>query len=102
MAEVRKFSDAEIRERLNTLNAWSLDHGKLYKEYTFKDFVTAFAFMTKVAQAAEAIAHHPEWFNVYNTVKVHLSTHDVGGISERDFDLARKMDDLAKVEPGKH
>lgn len=102
MAEVRKFSDAEIRERLNTLNAWSLDHGKLYKEYTFKDFVTAFAFMTKVAQAAEAIAHHPEWFNVYNTVKVHLSTHDVGGISERDFDLARKMDDLAKVEPSKH
>ena len=102
MAELRKLLDAETRERLNTLNAWSLDQGKLYKEYTFKDFVTAFAFMTKVAQAAEAIAHHPEWFNVYNTVKVHLSTHDVGGISERDFDLARKMDDLAKGESGKH
>lgn len=102
MAEVKKLLETEIRERLNKLNAWSLDQGKLYKEYTFKDFVTAFAFMTKVAQAAEAIAHHPEWFNVYNTVKVHLSTHDVGGISERDFDLAHKMDDLAKVKHGKH
>ena len=96
MAQVRKLSDAEIREGLETLNEWSLDQGKLYKEYKFKDFVTTFAFMTKVAQAAEAVAHHPEWFNVYNTVKVHLSTHDVGGISEHDFDLAQKMDDLAK------
>lgn len=102
MAEVKKLSDAEIRERLTTLNAWSLDQGKLYKEYIFKDFVAAFAFMTKVAQAAEANAHHPEWLNVYNTVKVHLSTHDVNGISQRDFDLAQKMDDLAKVEHGKH
>jgi len=96
MAQVRKLSDAAIRERLETLNEWSLDQGKLYKEYKFKDFVAAFAFMTKVAQAAEAVAHHPEWFNVYNTVKVHLSTHDVGGISEYDFDLAQKMDALAK------
>lgn len=96
MAEVRKLLDAEIRERLNKLNAWSLDQGKLYKEYKFKDFVTAFAFMTKVAGVAEALAHHPEWFNVYNTVKVHLSTHDVGGISECDFALAEKMDGLAK------
>ncbi|MGC4098235.1 MAG: 4a-hydroxytetrahydrobiopterin dehydratase [Nitrospira sp.] len=101
MAEVRKLTDTEIRDCLNKLNAWSLDHGKLYKEYTFKDFVAAFAFMTKVAQAAEAYAHHPEWFNVYNTVKVHLSTHDVGGISDRDVTLAQKMDDLAKAEHGK-
>lgn len=96
MTGLRKLSEPEIREHLNKLNAWSLDQGKLYKEYKFKDFVAAFAFMSKVAQAAEAVAHHPEWFNVYNTVKVHLSTHDVGGISERDFDLALKMDDIAK------
>ena len=96
MAEIRKLLDAEIRERLNKLNAWSLDQGKLHKEYKFKDFVTAFAFMTKVAEVAEALAHHPEWFNVYNTVKVHLSTHDVGGISERDFDLAQTIDHIAK------
>lgn len=96
VTELRKLVETEIRERLKSLNAWSLDQGKLYKEYKFKDFVAAFAFMTKVAEAAEAVAHHPEWFNVYDTVQVHLSTHEVGGISERDFDLARKMDDLAK------
>ncbi|MDK2745266.1 MAG: 4a-hydroxytetrahydrobiopterin dehydratase [Nitrospira sp.] len=94
MTAVRKLSDPEIRDRLNNLNDWSLDHGKLYREYKFKDFVTAFAFMTKVAQAAEAAAHHPEWFNVYDTVKVHLSTHDVGGISARDFDLAQQIDHI--------
>ena len=96
MTELRKLLDTEIKERLKNLNTWSLEQGKLYKEYKFKDFVAAFAFMTKVAEAAEAVGHHPEWFNVYDTVRVHLSTHDVGGISERDFDLARKMDDLAK------
>lgn len=96
MAEVRKLSDPEIRVRLNNLKDWSLDQGKLYKEYKFEDFVTAFAFMSKVAQAAEAMAHHPEWLNVYDTVKVHLSTHDVGGVSERDFDLAQKIDHIRR------
>ncbi|UVT17416.1 MAG: 4a-hydroxytetrahydrobiopterin dehydratase [Nitrospira sp.] len=92
MTAVRKLSDPEIKDRLNNLNDWALDHGTLYREYKFNDFVTAFAFMTKVAQAAEAMAHHPEWSNVYDTVKLHLSTHEVGGISERDFDLAQKID----------
>ncbi|MEO8338772.1 MAG: 4a-hydroxytetrahydrobiopterin dehydratase [Nitrospirota bacterium] len=96
MTEQRKLLETEIRERLKNLDAWSLDQGKIYKEYKFKDFVAAFAFMTKVAEAAETVAHHPEWFNVYDTVRVHLSTHEVGGISERDFELARKMDGLAK------
>ena len=97
MTEVRKLSDADVTARLKSLNTWSLDEGKLYKEYKFKDFVTAFAFMTKVAKVAEEAAHHPEWLNVYDLVKVHLSTHDAGGISERDFDLAKKMDQLAKT-----
>lgn len=97
MTEVSKLSDADITARLKSLTTWSLDEGKLCKEYKFKDFVTAFAFMTKVAKAAEDAAHHPEWLNVYNLVKVHLSTHDVGGISELDFDLANRMDQLAKA-----
>jgi 4a-hydroxytetrahydrobiopterin dehydratase len=94
--ELNKLAEAEITDQLENLSDWSLNQGKLYKEYKFKDFVAAFAFMTKVAEAAEALAHHPEWFNVYNTVRVHLSTHEVGGISQRDFDLARKMEDIAK------
>ncbi len=96
MKELNKLAEAEITDQLENLRDWSLNQGKLYKEYKFKDFVAAFAFMTKVAEAAEALAHHPEWFNVYNTVRVHLSTHEVGGISQRDFDLARRMEDIAK------
>ncbi|MFH1154740.1 MAG: 4a-hydroxytetrahydrobiopterin dehydratase [Pseudomonadota bacterium] len=64
------------------------------KEYRFKNFRAAFAFMTKIAEIAEADRHHPEWFNVYGTVKVHLTTHEAGGISQRDISLARKMDGL--------
>jgi len=74
---------------------WQLCHGKLNKEFHFKNFVEAFGFMTKCALAAEAMNHHPEWFNVYATVRVDLSTHDAGGITELDFALARRMEALA-------
>jgi len=94
MSNVIKISDVEVRERLKTMNGWTLDQGKLYKAYKFKNFIAAFAFMTQVAEIAEAVGHHPEWFNVYGTVQVHLTTHEAGGISQRDFDLASKMDAL--------
>jgi len=73
---------------------WQLCHGKLNKEFHFKDFVEAFGFMTQCALLAEAMNHHPEWFNVYATVRVDLSTHDAGGITELDFALAGRMEDL--------
>ncbi|MYM55542.1 4a-hydroxytetrahydrobiopterin dehydratase [Thalassovita mangrovi] len=66
------------------------------KTYTFDDFTAAFAFMTRAALWAEKWGHHPEWFNVYKTVQVTLSTHDVGGLSALDAKLARKMDQLAE------
>ena len=66
-----------------------------YREYRFADFVTAFAFMAGVALVAERMNHHPEWFNVYGTVRVHLTTHDAGGITRKDLELARAMDALA-------
>jgi len=91
-----KLTQTEIREQLKKLKEWSLNEGKLYKEYKFRDFVTAFAFMTKVADVAEALNHHPEWFNVYDIVKISLTTHDVDGISQNDFFLARKIDELAQ------
>lgn len=71
-------------------------NGKLHREYRFPDFVHAFGFMAAAAVAIEAMNHHPEWFNVWNRVNVDLTTHDAGGITERDFKLARKMEDLAK------
>lgn len=94
--DIAKLAQTEIREQLKNLKEWSLNEGKLYKEYKFRDFVTAFAFMTKVADVAEALNHHPEWFNVYDIVKISLTTHDVDGISQNDFFLARKIDELAQ------
>jgi len=94
MGSPRRLTDGEIDDALAGLEGWSLERGKLHKEYRFADFVQAFAFMTRVAAAAEERAHHPEWFNVYSTVRVDLTTHDAGGISQRDVDLAREMDRL--------
>lgn len=93
--KVAKLSDAEVRERLAKVPSWKIESGKLRREFQFKDFVTAFGFMSKVALLAEKADHHPEWWNVYNKVKIELTTHDAGGLSERDFDLAQKIDALS-------
>lgn len=68
----------------------------IFKSYQHKDFVTAFGFMASVALIAEKMNHHPEWFNVYNRVDVTLTTHDAGGVTDKDFKLAKAMDDLLK------
>lgn len=81
------------------LNAgWRLasDRDALEKRYTFSGFIAAFGFMTRAALYAEKWNHHPEWFNVYNRVDVILTSHDAGGISQRDIKLARKLDVLAE------
>ncbi len=88
----------ELEEAIATLNEdcdgelWQVIDGKLTKEFKFKNFVKAFGWMSQMAIWAEKLNHHPEWFNVYNTVKVELVTHDVGGISELDFKLAKQME----------
>ena len=70
--------------------------GKLHREYKFADFVHAFGFMTTAALAIEKMNHHPEWFNVYNQVRVDLTTHDAGGITAKDVELAGLLDRTAK------
>ncbi len=90
-----KLSSDEIERRLGELDGWTLVDGKLHKDYRFSSFVQAFAFMSGVALTAEAMNHHPEWFNVYNRVSIDLITHDAGGVSEKDFELAAKADALA-------
>jgi len=95
MTERKKLSDSEIQENLAQLSGWNIENGKLHKNFQFQSFVEAFGFMTKTALAAEAMNHHPEWFNVYNKVTVDLSTHDLGGISTWDFELAKKMEEFA-------
>ena len=99
MARPIKLTDAEIAGELSKLPGWTVEGGKLFREYTFSDFVAAFGFMTSVALVAQAMDHHPEWFNVWNTVRVHLRTHDAGGITALDVKLAGSMEELARRQP---
>jgi 4a-hydroxytetrahydrobiopterin dehydratase len=90
----KKLTDAEIQALLTKLPGWKIVNGKLHQEYACKDFVAAFGNMTRVALVAEAMNHHPEWFNVWNKVVIDLTTHSVKGISDYDFVLAEKIDEI--------
>ncbi len=85
-------------EQINALPTelphWSLQNGKLQRELRFADFSEAFGFMARVALAAETLGHHPEWSNVWNRVSIALTTHDTGGLSSLDVELARRIDRL--------
>jgi 4a-hydroxytetrahydrobiopterin dehydratase len=76
------------------LSGWRLENGKLQRELGFADFSEAFGFMARVALAAEALGHHPEWSNVWNRVSIALTSHDTGGLSSLDLELARRIDQL--------
>ena len=92
----KKLTNSEIQAHLEGVAGWSVEDGKLHKEFQFESFVEAFGFMTSLALIAESMNHHPEWFNVYNRVTIDLMTHDAGGISGLDFQLAKKADALAR------
>jgi len=91
-----KLDDQTIAQRLVELEGWTLKDGKLHRSFRFGDFVAAFGFMSSAALVAESLNHHPEWFNVYNKVQVDLTTHDAGGITDLDFRLAARMNELAQ------
>ena len=92
---IAKASAQEIKSFLDKYSAWSISQGKLHREFVFGNFVQAFGFMTQAALYAEKSDHHPEWFNVYKKVIVDLTTHEADGITERDFSLAEKMEEIA-------
>ncbi|MCA3255018.1 MAG: 4a-hydroxytetrahydrobiopterin dehydratase [Alphaproteobacteria bacterium] len=91
---IAKLTDAERAELLPALTGWTHEPARdgIAKRYVFKDFTQAFAFMARVALLAEKADHHPEWSNVWNRVDILLTTHDAGGLSMRDIDLARAID----------
>uniref|UniRef100_A0A832H1L9 Putative pterin-4-alpha-carbinolamine dehydratase n=1 Tax=Oscillatoriales cyanobacterium SpSt-402 TaxID=2282168 RepID=A0A832H1L9_9CYAN len=89
-------SKTELDNALNQLPGWSIENGKLHRQFQFPSFIEAFGFMSSVALVAESAEHHPEWFNVYNRVTIDLTTHDSGGITQKDVELARKANELAK------
>jgi 4a-hydroxytetrahydrobiopterin dehydratase len=82
----------QLNQNLPVDDQWAIKNEKLCKTFKFKNFIRAFGWMSQIAICAEKLEHHPEWFNVYNKVKVELTTHDASGISELDFKLAEKMD----------
>ena len=88
-------ADDVVRTRLAELPGWSQGDGRITRTFRFDDFVAAFGFMASVALVAERMNHHPEWRNVYRTVEVELRTHDAGGVTDRDFELARAMNAIA-------
>mgnify|MGYP001271574943 FL=1 len=95
MTAPTKLTDTDVAARLAALAGWTLVAGKLHKTFAFGDFAEAWGFMSAVALVAETMGHHPEWSNVWNRVTVDLTTHDAGGISTLDFDLAARMNTLA-------
>jgi 4a-hydroxytetrahydrobiopterin dehydratase len=95
MAGRTRLSDAELSEALSALPQWSVAAGKLTRVYEFADFITAWGFMSSAALVIQQMDHHPEWFNVYGRVRVELVTHDAGGITSRDVELAKKLEALA-------
>ncbi|NKB56234.1 MAG: 4a-hydroxytetrahydrobiopterin dehydratase [Alphaproteobacteria bacterium] len=94
---VQKLSADDRAAGLTQLNGWrdASDRDAIEKSFQFPDFNTAWGFMTQVALQAEKLDHHPEWFNVYGTVNITLSTHDCSGVSERDIRLAKFIDGIA-------
>ncbi len=90
-----RLTDSEIEEALAALDGWSLENGKLNRNFKFANFIEAFGFMTRAAIEAEKMDHHPEWFNVYSKVRVQLVTHSADGITNLDVELATKMNALA-------
>ena len=90
-----RLSSEQISEELKNLPGWSVKEEKLHKDFEFGDFNEAFGFMTRSAMHIEKMNHHPEWFNVYNKLTVDLTTHDAGGITENDINLAKILNSLA-------
>ena len=94
MARRKLLSEREIRDRLRAVPQWEREGKTITRTWTFHDFPPALAFINRVGELAEAANHHPDIYNSWATVRLHLTTHDAGGLTDCDFDLARKIDAL--------
>lgn len=97
---MKRMTDAEIAAKLTGMAGWSLRSGKLHREYKFSDFRHAIEFMMAAVPGIDTMNHHPEWANVYNRVTVDLVTHDAGGLTSRDFELAALLEEVARKDFG--
>ncbi|MCG2459553.1 4a-hydroxytetrahydrobiopterin dehydratase [Flavobacteriaceae bacterium F89] len=95
---MKKLTKGEIETRLQQLDGWEYAEGALETAFEFKNFKEAFSVMTRIAFECEAQNHHPEWTNVYNTLQIRLNTHDANGVTEKDFKLAKSIEDIIESE----
>ncbi len=94
---MKKLNEQEIQSSMSSIDsAWILKGKFIHREILLKDFIEAFSFMTSVALVAEKSDHHPNWENVYNSVKIALNTHDADGLTDKDFNLAKEIDHILK------
>lgn len=91
---MQRLTDNEIDYNLTVLDGWSLDDNRIVKKFVFKDFKEAMAKMVKIGKVAEELNHHPDWYNAYNKLNIKLSTHDAGGITLKDFELASRIEEI--------
>ena len=91
---MKKMNENEINRRLEDLDGWEFKNDAIHTSFQFENFKEAFSVMVRIAFEAEAQQHHPDWSNVYNEVQISLSTHDAGGVTEKDFKLARSIENI--------
>ncbi|MAP55995.1 4a-hydroxytetrahydrobiopterin dehydratase [Altibacter sp.] len=91
---MKALSEKEINDKLEQFEGWDYSENAIHTTIEFRDFKDAFSVMTRIAFEAEKMQHHPDWSNTYNTLNISLSTHDAGGVTEKDFKLAKIIDDL--------
>lgn len=94
---MKKLTEKEINNKLEALPGWEYDEGAIHTVFEFKNFKEAFSLMARIAFEAEAQQHHPEWTNVYNQLSISLSTHDAGGVTQKDFDLAKTIESIVET-----
>lgn len=95
---MKRLSENEINDKLESLEGWTYNGNAIQTSFEFENFKEAFTLMTRIAFEAEAAQHHPEWSNVYNQLEITLSTHDAGGVTEKDFELAKAIEKIVNAD----
>jgi 4a-hydroxytetrahydrobiopterin dehydratase len=95
---MKKLSTEEINGHLESLEGWTYSDNAIHTSFEFENFKEAFTLMTRIAFEAEAQQHHPDWSNVYNELEISLSTHDAGGVTEKDFKLANTIEKIVNAD----
>ena len=91
---MKPYTEKEVKEKLKEFEGWEYDDNAIHTAFEFENFKETFTIMTRIAFEAERLEHHPDWTNVYNKLHITLSTHDAGGVTDKDFEFARVIDQL--------